>query len=200
MDTFIPPTASRRATQAAEGLPRWRWTTEELVRLTELGVFGERDKFELFGGEIVPMSPVGRRHQLVVDGVQKWLRQSVRADLEYQIERQFNLDAATYCSPDVVLWQGAMPSYDARGPDTLLLIEVADSSLQTDLGFKRHLYAQFGVREYWVVQAWDLWTRVHTNPVDGDYTTVVDKTATDVLTPSLVPGLTLRLADLNIRP
>ena len=40
-----------RTTQAAEGLPRWRWTTAELLRLAELGAFDGQDDFELIGGE-----------------------------------------------------------------------------------------------------------------------------------------------------
>ena len=39
-----------RATQAAEGVPRWRWTTEELLQLVEAGVLGEDEKIELIGG------------------------------------------------------------------------------------------------------------------------------------------------------
>jgi len=41
-------------TQAAEGLPRWRWTLAEFDRLIELGVLGENDRVELVGGELVP--------------------------------------------------------------------------------------------------------------------------------------------------
>jgi Uma2 family endonuclease len=198
MDTFNPRHQSSRTTQAAEGLPRWRWTTDELVRLTGLGIFGDKDRLELIGGEIVPMSPVGRRHFLVVEAIERWLQAGLAPAVKMLVERQFNFDEFTYTEPDIILWQGPGSSYDARGPDTLLLIEVADSSLQTDLGFKRQLYARFGVREYWVIHAWDLTTRVHSNPVDGDYTAVDDKLATDVLTPKLVPDLAVRLADLLI--
>lgn len=61
MNEMAPPVCGSRVTQAAEGLPRWRWTTSELERLTALGAFRDEDRFELIGGEIVPMSPVGRR-------------------------------------------------------------------------------------------------------------------------------------------
>jgi Uma2 family endonuclease len=200
MDTFNPTQPSARTTQAAEGLPRWRWTTDELVRLTGLGVFSEKDKFELFGGEMVPMSPVGRHHFSVVEALQKRLENAHRPDVKLLVDRQFNFDDATFAEPDLVLWQGSGTSYDARGPDTLLVIEVADSSLQTELGFKRKLYASFGVREYWAIHAWELPTRVHTHPIDGDYTSGFDTVVTDLLTPMLVPDLARRLADLDIGP
>jgi len=53
----LPP--QRPTTQAAEGLPRWCWTVAEIERLAATGFFSEYDRFELLGGEIVPMSPKG---------------------------------------------------------------------------------------------------------------------------------------------
>ena len=37
-------------TQAAEGLPRYRWTVAQIDVLTQLGVFHGHDSFELIGG------------------------------------------------------------------------------------------------------------------------------------------------------
>lgn len=73
MNEHVRHPTPRPTTQAAEGLPRWRWTTAELIRLTELGAFTPGDQFELIGGEIVPMSPEGRCHRLVADELaQMW--------------------------------------------------------------------------------------------------------------------------------
>ena len=40
----------RPTTQAAEGVPRLRWTLAEFERLAELGIFTEEDSIELIGG------------------------------------------------------------------------------------------------------------------------------------------------------
>jgi len=53
-EIFLSP-FGRPGTQAAEGLPRWRWTVEEIERIAATGIFNEQDRFELIGGEIVPM-------------------------------------------------------------------------------------------------------------------------------------------------
>src|SRR5262249_54205715 len=53
----------RPSTQAAEGLPRWRWTVAEIERMAAAGMFTEYDRVELIGGEMVPMSPKGLRHE-----------------------------------------------------------------------------------------------------------------------------------------
>ena len=39
-------------TQAADGLPRRRWTTAELERMVAAGILDPNERFELIGGEI----------------------------------------------------------------------------------------------------------------------------------------------------
>ncbi len=57
MDEHFTIPLRRPTIQAAEGLPRWRWTVAEIERLAAEGIFSDDNKFELLGGEIVPMSP-----------------------------------------------------------------------------------------------------------------------------------------------
>src|SRR5690242_17885113 len=64
---------SRPTTQAAEGVPRLRWTLVEFERLTELGIFSEVDRIELIEGELVPLSPKGSRHEIVRDELMNWM-------------------------------------------------------------------------------------------------------------------------------
>ena len=198
MDTLAPIRPQDRTTQAAEGLPRWRWTTAELVRLTELGAFADTDRFELIGGEIVPMSPVGRRHAIIADRLaRRWTKLDVPG-VHVAAECQFNLNETTYTEPDVLVWPATFDVPDVRGPDAFLVVEVADTSLRKDRTFKRSLYAAYGVREYWVIDAETLSTRVHLGLTNGDYADVVDVAAADMLTPVLAPTLALRLADLGL--
>lgn len=50
-------------THAAEGLERRAFTVDDVVAMVEMGVLGREERFELIGGEIVPMSPKGLRHE-----------------------------------------------------------------------------------------------------------------------------------------
>lgn len=68
---------------------------------------------------------------------------------------------------------------DLRGPDVLLVVEVADSSLSYDLLVKAPLYAAHGVREYWVVDAVRQTVRVHRDPAAGIYADVEEYEAHD---------------------
>lgn len=52
--------------------------------------------------------------------------------------------------------------------DIFALVEVADSALRTDMGFKRDLYARYGVKDYLVVDVNGLCLRrFHSPTADG---------------------------------
>ena len=68
-------------------------------------------------------------------------------------ETGLRLDPHTYLEPDFIVFSRAKRLADLRGPDVLLAIEVADSSLDYDLRRKPLGYAIFGVRELWVIDA-----------------------------------------------
>lgn len=200
MNEHVTTTRQTRApTQAAEGLPRWRWTTAELERCVAAGVIDPDERLELIGGEIVPMSPAGEKHEDVADELaQLWVPPLRPADVRISVERQFNLDELTYTMPDIVVRPAGVSSYRVRGNTALLVIEVADSSWEKDTGAKARIYAAFGVREYWVIDAETLSTRVHLEPSASGFGRVIDVPPTDVLLPHLVPGLAVKLAALNL--
>jgi hypothetical protein len=57
-----------RSTEAAEGLPRRRFTVAEVEAMVEAGIMDEDERVELIGGELAPMSPKGNQHEVVQDG------------------------------------------------------------------------------------------------------------------------------------
>jgi Uma2 family endonuclease len=197
MDTLTTDDVIGRTTQAAEGLPRWRWTIAELVRLTELGMFDNRQRIELVGGEIVPMSPAGPLHLSLAELLTDAWTDRALPDVRVRNEQQFELAASTYTLPDILVWPRSISIAQLRGPDALLVVEIADTSLGKDLGIKRRLYAAHGVREYWVIAAATRATTLHRLPAQGDYTDVREVDAQSILTPQLLPALAIRLADLN---
>src|SRR5947209_3501726 len=64
-----------RITQAAEGLPRRRFTVTEVEAMIAAGIMDEDERVELIGGELVPMSPKGNQHEaLKIRLVDRWSR------------------------------------------------------------------------------------------------------------------------------
>jgi hypothetical protein len=75
MNSHLRPTPFPTATQAAEGLPRRRWSVAEIEAMVAEGIILEDERFEMIGGEVVPMSPKGNRHELVKKALQQyWTR------------------------------------------------------------------------------------------------------------------------------
>ena len=190
----------RVPTQAAEGLPRWRWTLEEFDRFIELGIFGDNDRVELIGGELVPMSPKGARHDNLRIFLQIALQRRVAEGTAVLAEIGWRPDKAHYVEPDILVAHLSDSPVETPGREALLVVEIADSSLSYDLKIKPGVYAALGVAEYWVVDAAKLVAHVHREPSQAGYASVAVVPAEGELTALRIPGLALRIADLGLKP
>jgi Uma2 family endonuclease len=191
----FPP--QRPTTQAAEGLPRWRWTVAEVEQIAAHGLFTDFDQFELLGGEIVPMmSPAGRRHETIRIKLGDRMTVLERKKFLVAPEPQFNLSPDTFVKPDILVHPRSIDTYDLQGPDAVLAIEIAETSLSYDLKVKMPIYALHGVREYWVINAITLMTTVHREPTGNSYVDVKEFSSAERLIPSLAPGLAVSLGEI----
>jgi Uma2 family endonuclease len=191
--------AAARVTRAAEGLPRRRFTIAEVEAMVAAGVMQEDERVELIGGELVPMSPKGNQHEVVkVALLRRWFR-IAPDNIEVAPETTFVLSEDTYLEPDVVICPRAAWPKSLSGQNALLVVEIADSSLRYDMGRKAGLYASFGVRELWVIDAVKLTTRIFADPAPGGYGSTLDVRASEMATPRFAPKeFALRLDELEI--
>jgi Uma2 family endonuclease len=188
-----------RVTNGAEGLARRAFTVAEVWRMVESGVLKPDERFELIEGELVPMSPKGPVHELVKSALAIALAKALPPDLWMGFETTVELSDATFVEPDLVVYRKGLALRDVRGSDVLLAIEVADASLDYDLGTKARLYALHGVSELWVVNARERTTAVHRRPGAEGWGEVEAKSAGDVLVAS-APALAhfrMRLAEID---
>ncbi|MEX1224147.1 MAG: Uma2 family endonuclease [Pirellulales bacterium] len=124
--------------------------------MVESGVFSVPDpqRVELIRGEIREMSPQGLRHAAAVNWLNQWSFESSTRDATIvQCQSRTRLpELESEPEPDVA-WLTRKKYLDQPPcPDDIqLMIEVADSSLANDLGEKARLYAEAGIRDYWVV-------------------------------------------------
>jgi Uma2 family endonuclease len=188
----------RPTTRAAEGLPRWSWSVSEIERLSAGGYFREDDRFELVGGEIVPMSPKGRRHEALREALAFRFSRAAPEGVFVASESQFNLADDTFVIPDMLVRPAAIRTPDLRGKDALLVVEVAETSLAYDRGMKARLFSSHGVREYGVINAATLVTAVHTRPSATGYGKITEIGPGDLLSPTLVPALAISLATIDV--
>ena len=131
---------------------KYKLTVDDFVRLDKTGVFGTT-RTELLDGDIIIMNAEYRPHA--------W----VAGELGYRIRRALEVIGSDLwvMSASVALSDHDMPLPDivltteprGAGPIPLgsvaLIVEVASSTLDRDMGKKLALYAKAGVSEYWVV-------------------------------------------------
>lgn len=182
-------------THAAEGLERRAFTVQDVIRMVETGVLGRDERFELIGGEIVPMSPKGIRHERL----KVWLLRNIMRQLpeavELAPETTFHLSDDTFIEPDFIFYPAEQGLEKLRADTALLAIEIADSSLAYDLGRKAQLYAEFGIAELWVIDVDTLATTVHRTPAEGHYADIRQHGRDETLVPLKIDALAVVLAD-----
>jgi Uma2 family endonuclease len=190
-------TPQPRTTQAADGLPRRKWTASEIERMLEAGILQDGERFELIGGELVAMPAKGQQHELLKLELNVYWVRRLSPDLMLGQETPLRLGPYDEPEPEFIIYPRSIMPHDVRGDSVLLVVEIADSSLRRDRNIKAQLYASFGVREYWVIQASTRATWVHRDPVGSGYASIVERPAEELLTPLLAPALAVRLADLG---
>jgi Uma2 family endonuclease len=146
---------------------------DEYHRLVACGGFDEDARVELIDGLIVDMSPKTPEHENAV----RWLVDWIIQHLDHQRYQHMVSGPLTIGSsepePDLAIIERGQPTRQ-HPSHALLVIEVAVTSADRDLGVKPELYAP-AVDEYWVVDLQARRVVVHREPVDGAYreTTVV---------------------------
>jgi len=191
--------AAARVTSAAEGLPRRRFTVAEVEAMVAAGVMEEDERVELIGGELVPMSPKGNQHEVVKSAlVDRWIR-ARPDDCRLTQETTFRLSDDTYLEPDVVVYLRNVGLKGLTGTNVLLVVEIADSSLRYDIGRKAALYASFGVRELWVIDAVRLTVCVFRDPAPEGYREMRDFHTSERIVSLLAPEpFAVRLDELEL--
>lgn len=186
-------------TQAAEGLPRRRWTVAEIEAMVESGILLEDERFELIGGEVVPMSLKGIRHEIVKAALQQyWFPRIVGTNVSLITETTLRVAKDAFYEPDFLFWPRSIALKEIATTTAFLIVEVSDTSLGFDLGIKSLEYARLGLREFWVVNARTLATTVHREPGDNGYAHKTVVSPGEVVEPQLMPQFAVRLDQLDL--
>lgn len=175
------------------------FTREEYRRMAEVGILKPTDRVELICGEIISMSPPGHRHVMFVNNLNELLVTRLAGRAIVSVQNPVALSEHSEPQPDLAVWRRGSAPYKQRGAraeDTLLLIEVADSSLKYDRSTKLRLYAETGISEYWVVNCVDETVEVHRTPTAAGYRDVSRVSGTGTVTIQVFADVTLTLSEI----
>ncbi|MCB1035695.1 MAG: Uma2 family endonuclease [Acidobacteria bacterium] len=169
--------------------------------MAEAGVFARNRRLELIEGEIIEMSPIGRRHAARVRLLIQLLGQKlVAGEAILDVQDPIVLGDHSEPQPDLALLKPRADFYSEMHPrpeDVFLLIEVADSSLAYDREAKVPLYARYGVPEVWIADLEGKIVEVLREPTETGYSNVERfSTPETLLSPALLPHLGLEVSDL----
>ena len=167
-------------------------TVAEYHRMGEVGILGERDRVELIEGELVAMSPTGSNHHGTVMTLTHSLVHAVGERAIVSVQGPVRLDDHSEPEPDFALLRPRADFYrdaHAQSADVLLLIEVADTSLNYDRAVKRALHARHAIPEFWIVNLASGEVEVCREPKSDGYAVVERVGRGGALEPRLLPGV-----------
>lgn len=179
---------------------RRRFTVDEYDRMVEVGILTEADRVELVHGEIVKMTPSGRRHSTCVSALLALFITRLGSRVVVWSHGSVPLPPYSQPEPDVLLLRPRADFYrDAdviAAADALLVVEVAETSLRYDREVKVPLYAAAGIRETWVVDLEREAVEVYRGPTTGGYRTTRRIPRGTAFSPEAFPDLSLTVSDI----
>jgi Uma2 family endonuclease len=152
---------------------------------------------ELLDGKIIDMSPIGPFHGGVTDYLNEFFVAASKGRWRTRVQNALQLDDHSEPQPDLVL---AKPiAYRQRHPrpeDDYLLIEIADTSLETDQEEKLPAYGRAGVSEVWIVNLNELTVEIYREPRFAGYSSKTVLRAGDQARPQAFPDVVVDVAEL----
>jgi Uma2 family endonuclease len=166
----------------------------EYDALVQQGLLAD-SRVELLLGSLVEMTPQGPLHADVVQRVAEMLIRALSTDVRVRVQSPLAVSDDSEPEPDIAVVPAG--DYRAAHPQkALLVVEVAETSLQKDRGIKTALYATASIPELWIVNLAEKAVEIHRGPDQGRYMDIRRCDRNSVLTPEAFPHIQISVADL----
>ena len=187
---------------ATKPLPtRTRLTIAEFLDLPDTEL---REKMELDDGELYIMPRPRRLHQFLLGRLYLLISLYINSFERPPAEVSIDLVAILSQEPRLAMIPDLAVVLDNRSdifvdgyaegaPD--IVVEILSNNRNRDLIYKRRIYAEAGILEYWIVDPRHD-TVILLELDGGEYVERAVLTAADTLTTPLLPGLSIHLADV----
>ena len=175
------------------------FTVDDYYHLADVGILDEDDRIELIDGEIVLMSPINVPHAYCVKAFTREFYMTASEQAVISVQDPIHLNENSEPQPDVVLLRSRDDFYAEAHPtpdDILLLVEVADSSLNRDRQKARDTYAKHGIPEVWIANLPDGCVERYRNPAEDGYQDVARFERGDGISPALLPNVRIEVDDI----
>lgn len=172
------------------------FTVDEFHRMLADGILADGAPVELIDGVILrkdrsamgeqPMAH-GKRHAVAIARMQRVFERHIGHEAcHVRTQLPITLRPRSEPEPDLALVEGADSDFLENHPspvETLVVVEVAESSLEYDRTTKQRIYAAAELREYWIVNLIDDQIEVYWSPLPDQkrYARRTDHKATDAI-------------------
>jgi Uma2 family endonuclease len=132
---------------------RLNFTVDQYERMIELGILTEDAEVELLDGWIVPKMSRNAPHDAALYYTHMALIRRLPAAWICRGQSGMTTDTSQP-EPDLTVVLGPAERYEDHHPtaqETALAIEISDSSISRDRGFKGSLYANASIPIYWII-------------------------------------------------
>ncbi|MDH3292605.1 MAG: Uma2 family endonuclease [Gemmatimonadota bacterium] len=175
------------------------FTVADYHRLAELGILHEDDRVELLNGQVIVMGPIGPRHAGCVDALNRLLSRLVGDFGIVRVRNPVVLGHRAEPEPDLAILRPRADWYRGSHPrpnDVLLVVEVADTSLEYDRDVKLPLYAAASIPEVWLVDLDGERIEAYRAPGSEGYGDLVTASRGETLSALHLAGLTLGVDEI----
>lgn len=167
--------------------------------MADQGMFAPDERVELIDGEIFTMSPVGSLHVRCVNYLNDFLVRKLGDGFLVSIQNPIVSANDTEPQPDLTILRRASDLYISTlptGRDTMIVIEVADTSASFDRNRKFPKYAQAGIPEAWLIDLKRDAVEIHTEPGPNGYGVVRTLRRGDMLASTTIPEIEVSIEDI----
>lgn len=153
-------------------MTKYRFNIDEYHRMGEAYIIPYEKRVELINGEIFEVDPITSLHSGTVKLLARIFNDISEETYIISIRNPVGLNRYSELDPDIAILNYRDDFYTKSHPkpdEVLLIIEVADSSLEKDRTVKLPLYATAGIKETWIVNLQDQQIEVSTEPSPKGY-------------------------------
>jgi Uma2 family endonuclease len=176
-----------------------RFNVEDYYRMADAGILTEDDRVELIEGEIADMPPIGSPHAGTVDRIVRLFFKNLMDRVIVRSQNPVRLGQDSEPQPDIALLKPREDFYTKAHPgpsDVLLVVEVADTTVQYDRETKLPLYACSGISEAWIVNLVSLRIEAYWEPFPEGYRQQTFYQRGQRISPQAFPDLDLVVEDI----
>ncbi|MEA5534754.1 Uma2 family endonuclease [Crocosphaera sp. XPORK-15E] len=177
----------------------YQWTIEHYHQAIDAGCF-EQQSVELLKGEIILMTPERESHAYYNSEWADYLRKILGNKAKIRENKPIILPNNSEPVPDIAIVKPLGIEYLKHHPypdDIYWLIEFSKATLKKDLTEKKAIYAEAGIKEYWIVDLKNNQLKVFRDLKQGNYQIELTLT-TGNITPLDFPDLVIPVSQLML--